>query len=130
MRVLIRSWVSSIQTYTYFENGRYWCDEVAFAPEAVPFVWDNAELYTGLRDTENREIFEGDVVSCLFERDSGALPLTGEVMFEDGKFVIVGDVAVQDEDGAYTTVSTRAFDDYTLASCEDMLVVGSKRGER
>jgi len=54
-----RSWISSIQQFTYFENGIYsWINKELNVPV---FDWENAEQYINRKDCEGNELYENDI---------------------------------------------------------------------
>jgi len=117
-----RSYITSIQAYTYFKNGVYASPTVKFKDQSkIPFDWDRAELASGMSGVDSREVYEKDIISCVIHN----VQTRGRVERKNGTFVVLGVIPVSKPDGSVVKMPTEALKDCTLASCKEVKVMGN-----
>lgn len=83
------------QDNVYFEHGKplysFLTDNDWISHNPNDLVW---EQYTGLKDADGTQIFEGDIVHVSVELNS-EISGYAEVIFESGSFVIKGEIMKQ-----------------------------------
>jgi uncharacterized phage protein (TIGR01671 family) len=94
------------QIYIDSEDGYYYCDG-KYNKEVI--IDDDTELmqFTGLKDKDGKEIYEGDIVKYnKFDIDNSPF-IYGIVIFEDGIYWVDGDSDI--EEACYKTTLINCF---------------------
>ena len=65
-----RSYREGLNKFCYFKDGKYYSDEACEREITcnidVHFDWDNSEIFMGLTDKDNKEIYDGDIIKERF----------------------------------------------------------------